>query len=248
MEFVIIAEARADARIARELADRVISDETDTWLDPETVEVMRTWRGLEDGTGYTKWTDVKRLASARNIRSIGHRKAGRPGAVDFAQSRKAILLHERLSRSKDVPVLLLVRDMDRQPERALGMCQARKQPPKPPFIVIIAVANPKREAWVLNGYNPQNDAEQERLDAVKQEIGRDPRHHAHTLTASQSGAKNNAKRILDALDVSGEREKICWMETDLDTLRTRGSNTGLRNFLNECAEHLPPLFDESANR
>lgn len=211
MKFVIIAEAEADAQIARDLADRVVYANTDRWLDHDTIDFMRKWRGLDGGAAYTKWTDVKTLAKTRSIKPLGHRSTGTPGGIDYAQSRKAILLHERRFRddNENLPVLLLMRDMDRQPERARGIRQAREEPPEMPFVVIIGAANPKREAWVLNGFDPQTGEEQKRLDELKQDLERDPRTHAHTLTASQTGAKNNAKRVLDVLVTGRDQEVKC---------------------------------------
>jgi hypothetical protein len=52
MEFVLVVEDHPDAKIARELADRVVLAHSGTWLDPHTLDAMRTWCGLEAQKDY----------------------------------------------------------------------------------------------------------------------------------------------------------------------------------------------------
>lgn len=143
----------------------------------------------------------------------------------------------------DAPALVLVRDTDAERESRRDLDQARQQPRTPDALtVVIGIARPKREAWVLNGFEPENQEEEETLADLKQELGCDPRTDAHTLTASSSGAKTNAKRVLGVLVDSDARDQRCCTETDLDTLRDRGRETGLAAYLEEVKTRLLPLF------
>jgi len=153
------------------------------------------------------------------------------------------MLHGLMKDEDDAPALLLVRDTDPKRESRRDLEQTRRQPSTPEWVtVVIGVARPKREAWVLNGFHPENEDEEKRLADLKREIGCDPRTDAHTLTASSPGAQNNAKRVLKELVDSDERERRCWIETPLSTLRTCGSDTGLAAFLKEVERRLIPLF------
>jgi hypothetical protein len=245
MDLVVIVEGPEDARTACTLADRIVVEEGPHWLDQHTRDAMRTWTGLQPGEEFTTWTDVKRLAKKRSVRHLGFPASGDPEGADFAQAWKAITLHSLIIEEGDNPALLLVRDTDAERESRRDLDQARQQPTSPDELtVVVGVARPKREAWVLNGFDPEDENEEERLADLKQELGCDPRTDAHTLTASSSGAKTNAKRVLGVLVDSVEREQRCCTETELDTLRDRGGETGLAAYLEEVEARLLPLFQE----
>lgn len=244
MDFVVIVEGPEDARTACALADRVVVEEGPHWLDSHTRDAMRMWTGLQRDADFTQWTDVKALARERNIRNLGFPKSGQPGGADLAQARKAIILHVLMTEEDEAPALLLVRDTDAERQSRRDLEQARRQSENPEWLtVVIGVAHPKREAWVLNGFDPENKDEEEMLADLKQELGCDPRADAHTLIATSTGAKTNAKRVHGELvDPNSERERRCWEETDLTVLRERGAETGLAAFLEEVEERLLPLF------
>ena len=78
-------------------------------------------------------------------------------------------------------------------------------------------------------------------------LGFDPCSAAEQLTASEEGAKRDAKRVLDALTGGApEREDACLEEPPLALLRQRGAKTGLAPYLQEVEERLVPLFNPSA--
>lgn len=243
MEFVVIVEGPEDARTACVLADRVVLEEGPHWLSAHMRDRMRTWTGLQSTEDFTQWREVKALARERDVGPLGHPKSGKSGGADLAQARKAIILHALMMDEEEAPVLLLVRDTDTERQSQRDLEQARHQPKTPEWLtVVVGVAHPKREAWVLNGFDPEDADEEEALAQMKQELGCDPRLDAHTLTASSSGAKTNAKRVLRTLVGSEDRERRCWEEADLATLWERGEETGLRAFLTEVKERLLPLF------
>lgn len=67
------------------------------------------------------------------------------------------------------------------------------------FRVLIALAEPKREAWVLCGFKPETDDEHSRVESLRSELGYDTRTGSHDLTATKDGALRDAKRVLQAL-------------------------------------------------
>jgi len=88
----------------------------------------------------------------------GVRTHGRGLGADGAAARKALLLVIQAQESDDeIEAVVLVRDMDNQPERRTSMERARAElTDKLAFHVAIAAPDPKREAWILHGYEPQN--------------------------------------------------------------------------------------------
>jgi hypothetical protein len=236
--FAVVCEAPADLRLVADLADRVLCQEVD-WIDPENLNLHRQWRGLEPGDSHLEWHWVGRLAQQQNIRAHGH-FSGEPGALDAAAARKALLLLARSQQSPDAVVL--ARDTDGQTDRRRGLEQARAASLWP-FEVVLAVADTKREGWVLAGFDPRSKAEEESLAGIRRDLGFDPRLRAESLTATEPQAPRNAKRVLNHL-IGGDpdREQECWTATALGTLRERGRLTGLSDFLDEVRKRLVPLF------
>jgi hypothetical protein len=129
-------------------------------------------------------------------------------------------------------------------ERRTGLEQARTEARSwATFRVILGCANPKREAWVLCGFDPVGDDEERRIQELRRELGFAPHLEAHQLTATNEQARRSAKRVLRMLSGGDEtREEVCWKETSLDTLYQRGEGTGLRAYLQDVTDHLVPLL------
>ncbi len=108
--------------------------------------------------------------------------------------------------------------------------------------MVIGAANTKRECWILAGFDPTDDAEGASLTDVRQELGFDPRSRAEELTAKADSARRSAKRVLAILTRGDADRELRCTEADLELLRSRGDATGLREFLEEVATRLPPLF------
>jgi hypothetical protein len=236
--FAVVCEASADLRLSSGLADRVLCQEID-WLDSESLDLYRRWRGLEESGSHLEWHWVPKLARELNVKAHGH-FGGEPGALDAAMARKALLL---LTMTRQVPdAVILVRDTDGQAERRRGLAQARDTSPWP-FQVILAILHAKRECWVLAGFEPRSEAEERALADLKRELGFDPRLEAENLTAAQPQAQRNAKRVLDRLVGGNEdREEACWRSCDVEVLGQRGRLTGLADYIEEIRSRLVPLF------
>ncbi|WP_148590848.1 hypothetical protein [Aquisphaera giovannonii] len=120
LRFAVVYEALADFRTASELADRLLVESID-WLAEADIEHQRSWVHETDD-GPLTWGRIGALASAANIRAMGHFD-GRPGAPDAAVARRAILYLRRTFL--DLAGILLIRHRDHQPERRTGLEQAR---------------------------------------------------------------------------------------------------------------------------
>src|SRR5262245_51820255 len=119
--FAVVCEAAADLDLSTGLADRVFCHEVD-WIDPESLDIHRRWRGMSDPDSHLEWHWVPGLAKQQNLRAHGHFR-GEPGALDAAMARKALLL---LARTQNPPdAVVMVRDTDGEEERKRGLEQAR---------------------------------------------------------------------------------------------------------------------------
>jgi hypothetical protein len=236
-EFSVVCEAPADRETACGLADRVLLEAV-SWLAPETLDSCRHWRGSRSDTPYLRWGSVKDEFRRAGLVIFGGFKDG-PAEQDAFNARRALLLLSKAERRPDA--VLLMRDGDAQRDRK-GLEQARDFSAWP-FQVLIGLAEPKRECWVLAGFEPRNEDETARLEAEKQRLSFHPVRNAHQLTAREHGAKKDAKVALDALTQGKlERERACLEETPLAVLEERGAKTGLTAYLKEVRERLVPVF------
>ncbi|WP_164017862.1 hypothetical protein [Pyxidicoccus trucidator] len=250
-EFGVVCEALADQRTACELADRTLREAVEWLDDPVVLDSVRRWRGLEDRADepFLKWAHVKDAFKSSSsfahggVRSIFGPFNGEAAQPDALSARKALLLFAALRRCPDA--VLLVRDSDADPDRiaAQGLKQVREKY-RWPFKVVIGMAHPKREAWVLAGFVPRNAGEESRLQELRARLSLDPITASHELAASEHGAKKDIKRALDELTQEDwERERQCLEETPLAVLEQRGQKNGLAEFLKEVRERLVPLLN-----
>jgi len=239
LTFVMVCEAQADFQTASALADRVLCEDVE-WIDPQIIESYRQYRGTHSGANYVTWAESAHLSKALGRRVHGHFQ-GKPGDLDALAGRKAILVV--LGQLPEVKAIFLIRDSDGLAARAEGLKQARAEVKAADFAIVIGVAHCKREAWLLAGFERRDEKEQQRLDALRQELGFSPCEQSHELNATHDRDKRSAKRSL-ALLIQGDkhREISCCFETPLVTLRQRGQNNGLTNYLNEVTQRIVPLF------
>jgi hypothetical protein len=239
-EFGIVCEGPADEFTACALADRVLLERID-WLEPELLSSIRKWRGEAPGETFLKWSNVKDRAAKAGLKVFGP-FGDKPNAPDALTARKALLLFAGL---KERPAaVLLIRDSDGDPDRRDGEGLKQARDPRPwPFQVLIGVAHPKVEAWVLAGFQPQNPEESKRLQALRDRLSVDPILKSHTLDAREHGAKTDIKRALEELlQGDGGRKRQCVTETELAVLEQRGEDNGLTAYLSEVRERLVPVL------
>lgn len=154
-----------------------------------------------------------------------------------------------LQRSRNIQAVLLIRDLDNQPERRTGLEQARQQDSQrqPKLEIVLGTSDRCREAWVLNGFVPQNNAEKQTLKAIANRLTFDPCENAHRLRAGSVGRDRfrNPKVILAELTGDEyDRQRQCWEEAPLDFLNQRGQETGLTAYLAEIKHRLIPIFGD----
>lgn len=233
----LVCEAPADQRTATALATRVACEHEPVrdWMQPDYLQ----FRGYRPDEPQLLWRDVKATATTNGVAVIGFIK-GLPPSPEAHTVMRALTLFNRLDTRPDA--VLLIRDTDGVPERRDGFHQARTAEPWP-FAVIVGLAHTKRECWHIAGFEPKDDAEHERLDEERQQLGFDPRLRSHELTAKHdaNNDKRSAKRVLGALTADdSEREAECL--DVLSRLHDRGEENGLRAFLQELEAGLIPLF------
>lgn len=250
IEIVVIVESIADAITATKLAERVLVEKVE-WLEPESLQHLLKWSGLELGTEHSCWKDTNDIidrAKKDGIpvpRFLGHGKTGTLKA-DGAAAMKIMNLVKLLylKKNRKVDAVIFIRDLDNQIERRQGIEQARSEhEDKLPHVEIITgTADRMREAWVLNGFIPLDAEEKRILAEIKTKLSFDPCHEAHRLR-DDPGEDRNPKLVVKKLTGGdGIREQQCWEETDLEILRSRGNNTGLTDYLNEIEQRLISIF------
>ena len=242
--FIAIAcEADADFRAASTLIDRTLVEQI-AWLDVDHLEHQRQYVGVESLYAWTKIHNVHDLVLEKKLRvKYGH-FLGEPGAADALLARKTILLLNSIDPQPEVMVVM--RDIDNQPERQTGWQQARAEyHGKPPLVLGIAII--KRENWILAGFRSRSDDEQLRLQEERQTLGYDPSLHPDQPNSHERGSKHCPKRVLEHLvgPAGVERELECLRDTPLAELLTRGERVGLSQFLIEIRSIMCPLLGAS---
>ncbi|MEH2168065.1 MAG: hypothetical protein V7K41_15585 [Nostoc sp.] len=253
IEFIVIVESGADARTATKLAERVLTEQID-WLEPELIKHIFNWSGLELGTEHSCWSDVTKIIDDakdqlkyKPPRFLGHDSKNLSLKADGAASIKVLNLVRFLQRTRQIKAVLFIRDLDNQPERREGIEQARSEHinRQPQLKIVIGAANPKREAWVLNGFIPSNQ-EERILQEIKTRLNFDPCIESHRLRSNSQEEPErirNPKVIVEQLTGRDmEREQQCWEDTSLKLLRERGVHTGLRAYIQEIEQHLTQII------
>lgn len=239
VRIAVVHEADPDLETATELADRALIESVD-WLDTDILTNQRVWLSKAVHGERLTWKGIIRLAREAGIRAYGHFQ-GQPGQPDAAAARRAILFI--LMTFPDLDAIVLIRDQDDEPERKVGLEQARNGD-RSGVTIVIGLAIVERECWVLNGFEPKDSAELSRLEVERNSVGFDPRLRSHDLTACKDGnATRSPKRVLRMLAMGDrERERCCWMESSLEVLRERGNENGLAAYLLEVRDRLGPLI------
>ncbi|MEG4839552.1 hypothetical protein [Microcoleus sp. B9-D4] len=249
IEFVVIVESSADARTATKLADRLLVDKVD-WLEPEMLQHLFQWSGLEAGTENSCWKNIdditKRFSDKfkfPTIRSNGRFKS------DGQSANKIMTLISFLQhkQKRDIKAVIFMRDLDSQPERRKHIEQARlEQINRPKLAIIIGTPDRMREAWVLNGFIPSNKDEEQILKEITTQLTFNPCEESHRLRSNSLTKPDrirNPKVVVEKLTGGRmEREQQCWEETSLELLRKNGVETGLTAYIYEIEERLIPII------
>jgi hypothetical protein len=221
VRLLLVAEDALAARAAKALAEGSVRGTRCRWIAPR-------W-----GSG--DQPELVLTYAIRDARRAGLKRYGKFGGAsglpDALQTR-AILDLMKHHGQEDL-VLVVARDLDDQPERRSGMRQALDEAGRD---ALLATPLPESEAWIVAGFEPEDDEERARLTAVKKNLGFDPTERPHELR--HHGPKDS-KPVLEALtggDV--DREDCCL--ANLERLRRVGEDYFLLDYLNQCAAHLGP--------
>lgn len=249
-EVVVVVEGASDFPVVRDLTERVLIEQIE-WLDAELLPHQFQWNGITAQSDWSEWRSVKsemdRVAERHKIYQPRFRRRANfktDGAIAF----KLLRFIHQLPATREIVAVILYRDLDNQSERHEGLNQARQEHQRweEAHPVVIGTADRMREAWILNGFMPENAIEEAKLDDQKAVLKFDPCLEPHRLRENSFGTPErvrNPKVVVATLTgADREREARCWQETDLRILRERGEASGLRHFLDEVQEYLAPIF------
>lgn len=168
---------------------------------------------------------------------------------------------------REVPAgVLLVRDTDERSGKPEGRArrttdyralvdalrgQLETNPSLARLGICLALPHPELEAWILNGFEPQDEQERAQLEALTAELGFDPTTSPERLKPGRvhrpddgEPIKRSTKRVLAALIAEDDERRLsCWQKTSLETLRERGQNSGLCAFFAELDARVCPTLD-----
>jgi hypothetical protein len=253
-DIIIIVEAYADYKIATDIAEKVIREYVPDRLlkiiDSKPEDVF-SWSGIKSGTSYSCWADIKKILNDLEQdgyhfpRILGHNKQI---DFDYASGKKVLnAINAINNNSRNIPAVVFIRDADNQSDkRKQSLNELKDDKTIENIQVIIGFAIPKREAWVLNGFEPQNKKERHLLENYTKCLNFNPCIEAHRLRGkiSQPGTENrDIKHILQVLVEDNHcREEQCWQVTSLDKLYKNGQQTGLSDFIDDIRNVLLPIL------
>jgi hypothetical protein len=245
VRLVVFCEAEDDFRTVSGLVDRLLRDAGPDWvrehLEHFPLEHLRTWVGCR-GRPFFDLHRYRDEARDRGIRLPHARFEGRAGAPGFLAAQTAFLIARHVAETTEpVDAVLFVWDADNQGDArrdgwdqalSLGLHHGR-------FRVAFGCPDLEREAWVLAGFEPDNDAERELLEEERHFLRFCPCTEPHRLRDNKDHEPRSPKRVLRKLTGGDdEREEQCWTQAPLERLRARGVDSGLVAFLEEVKEHL----------
>ncbi|MBX7210238.1 MAG: hypothetical protein K1X78_18100 [Verrucomicrobiaceae bacterium] len=236
VEVIVVAEARADFEMAFGLTRRMSKE-----VRPNCSLASR---GLESEPDFTQWKNVCEISARhKRIRRFSlERGAFRGGDAETAWQVAAVSSLQPIGES--VRVILLVRDTDNDKPRAQSLGEEVSRLQQNGIAFLLAQPHPKREAWILNGFVPGNSREEQLLKGERNRLNFDPVLHSDRLTSKGNEGERNAKRVVKLVtDGDKDREADCWRAVPLEDLRKRGSQTGLKRFLDGVqtwlVQHVP---------
>jgi len=248
--YVIIAEDELGARLARDLAERVVTERGPSWLQELWLDDLgrtqhRRWTGFSSDQPWSSRGEVKKRAEELGIRAHGHgMKAERAFAHKAAQIAAKLTANKTI---EPVHALFLVHDTDGDAHLEANLREgAVGNGGRPPFEIIVAAPHPESEAWVVAGALVGPGEVKPRHEAERQRLGFDPVTSPERLTSNRATDKRDAKRVCAAIvgdcgDNYAAWEK-CWRESPLDLLEQNAARAGLRSYIKQIEEILLPML------
>jgi hypothetical protein len=227
---VVVIEGSSDLLVVRGFAETALRE-----VIPEFAPEWFSWRGLEEHNLYLRWQDVELELERRKVPKVYGKF---PGAVvnKYAYRARSAL---QLCHLANPLAVILVCDADTQPERLDALKQARDNHFSQKYPVVVGVANPCREAWLVCSYTPQTELDRKRLEALTQSLSFHPCRQPERLNTADG--TRNAKKVLEQL--LGETEETeLFAAMKYPHLLECGTECGLAACLSEIQTKLSPLL------
>ncbi len=225
---ILIIEGSSDLRVVRGLAELALLKAT-----PDFVPDFFAWRGLEEHLPFLLWQDVDDELKQRKMSPLYGKFNGVKGSPYAFRTRHALLL----AHHANPLAVVLVCDADTQPQRLLGLQQARDSHFSHKYPIVVAAANPCREAWLICAFQAEYETEKDLLETLQKELSFHPCHEPERLNTVRGHARS-AKTLRDLLtSESLQREQAILEKADLTHLQANGIACGLAG-----KEKLAPLL------
>jgi hypothetical protein len=236
--FAVAVEDRGQFDAVTRLADRVLQDAL-PWCG-DILDDLRRWGTGHDERPWHYLTKAYEAARERGLKPYGHFD-GEPALADAAMVRAQLLLFQAdLADGLPIDGVVLARDIDDDPERSDGFSQALAS--RWPFPVIAALCAPEVEAWLVAGFEPEDEGQQERLVAERRHLGFSPPLEPHRLSSKRRQDRKDAKAVLDRLCAADHDRRHRCLEVPMAILHERGRACGLHDFLDEVRTKLVPVL------
>ncbi len=203
---LVVVEAEADFRIASVLADRVFREKAEPWV-AENLDALREWFGFFPESKFVCWKALHsvegEMFEGKIPRMLGHLN-GEPLGSDGVLARRVLQMAKLAAqKTPSLKGILLMKDVDthNQAKKQRDALERVRQSEEGAFAVVLGLANPKREAWVLNGFVLESEEEKTQHTELKKQLGFDPCTEAHRLrTVSHSSTKEQARDVKNVLE------------------------------------------------
>lgn len=246
--FTVVAEDRLGAKVVHTLVDRILIEKIE-WAYQGLLKDLRQWQTFPNERRYydRKHAVLDQKEHFPRVKFHGQFK-GHSWASEALHYKSLFLLYEKHWGTQ---FLFVARDGDKPAadrHEAFKAVYQEYQSKRPEITkrIILAFAIPEVEAWLIAGFEEQNDKERQTLKLVKQELGFNPVEHPERLTSNNREDKKDAKRRFGELCCGQDQSVIedrC-LKTSLETLKQNGQKCGLANFINQIQSKVLPLLEE----
>ena len=233
----LVCEGPDDGRIVPTLVNRLVAEAVD-WLRDQPH--LLAWCGCEPATPYTTWTSLSRLGQRANQPVVPRRfGSGLPQREDAPDALRALLLLDRLPAEQRPIAVVLQRDDDRTHENRRAALELARDDRPWAFPVVVGVASPMIEAWVLAGFVP-DDREQAAHADVCRQLGFDPCRHADQISPRHDDLSRRPKAVRERLTGNHLPRELACLAEPWPLLEAHGEQSGLTAFVADVRRYLIP--------